>query len=282
MAKPFITIRRATLLSLAALAAIVAAVVFMAYLEQRWTILFAVKEAEEPWQLPDGAEEVSFDSADGVRLFGWYFDARAPRNGITVLLMHGNIGVLPLYAADAQYMRQRGFNVLLFNYRGFGRSDGATAGEATLDRDADAALRYLTGERGLGPHSIALVGGSFGASIAAKLAARSPCRAVALVSGIASAQRTMKHARPWVPAAVFAFLQSPLDTVRAIRRARCPVLVVHGANDDLVPLSDAREVYAAAPSPKRLVIVPDSGHGFSGVDHAAFLEPMTSFFANPQ
>jgi uncharacterized protein len=273
--------RLAAFLLLIVLVAVAGTCLGIAYLERRWTILFAVKEVpEQAWALPEGAEKVAFSTADSVRLAGWYLEAIPPRKGITILMLHGNVGVLPRYVPDAQFMRQRGFNVLLFNYRGFGMSDGVTESEATLDRDAAAALRYLTKERGINPQSVAFVGASFGAPIAANLAARSPCRAVALVSGIASAKRQMQLARPWVPALVLDNLSSPLDTVRMIGRAKCPVLVIHGGNDTVVPMTDAQAVYDAARPPKRLIVVPEGGHGFDAVDHAIFLEPMISFFVN--
>ena len=84
-----------------------------------------------------------------------------------------------------------------------------------------------------------------------------------------------------MPALVLDNLSSPLDTVRMIGRAKCPVLVIHGADDPVVPLVDAQEVYDAARPPKRFVIVPGGGHGFDAVDHAIFLEPMIAFFVNP-
>ena len=227
-----VVIGLAAVLLLIVLVAVAGTCIGIAYLERRWTVLFTVKETpEKPWDVPEGAEQVSFTTADSVRLAGWYLEGIPPRKGITILLLHGNIGLLPLYVPDAEFMRQRGFNVLLFNYRGFGMSDGVTQSEATLDRDAAAALRYLTKDRVISPDSIAFVGGSFGASIAAHLAARSPCRAVALVSGIASAKRMMQYARPWVPTLVLDNLSSPLDTVRMIGRAKCPVLVIHGATE---------------------------------------------------
>lgn len=252
------------------------------YLERRWTYIPVKESPEEPWELPDGAVKVSFLTADGVRLSGWFFEGVAPGNGITVLLLHGNHGVLHNFVYEAEILRKRGFRVLLFNYRGFGMSDGETESEGTLDRDARAAVHYLTHERGIDPLSIAFVGGSLGAPIAANLAADAPCRAVSLASPFASAKQQAQIARPWLPEIVLDNLASPLDTVGAIREARCPVLVVHSATDTVVPLGQAREIYDAAPWPKRFIVLPEGGHGFEGENRAVLLDAMMSFILNPQ
>jgi pimeloyl-ACP methyl ester carboxylesterase len=271
------------LLSLITLGTIVGVWIGLPYLERRWSDFPPAKEIlEKPWDLPEGGEKVSFAAADGVRLAGWYFEAKPPRTGITILVLHGRYGTLPGYVPDAEAMRRRGFNVLLFNFRGFGMSDGVTVSEATLDRDAAAALHYLTKERGIEPHSIALVGASSGAPIASNLAARAPCRAIAIVSGIASAKRQMQHARPWVPAIILDHLSNPLDAIAMISRAKCPVLVIHAANDSVVPLAHAQEVYDAARPPKRLLVVPGTGHGFDDASRSIYLEEMAAFFTNPK
>jgi pimeloyl-ACP methyl ester carboxylesterase len=252
------------------------------YLERRWTFQPVKESPQKPWDLPQGAEKVSFRASDGVRLAGWYFEGAAPSTGITLLVLHGSYGYLPVFVPDIEFMRRRGFNVLLFNFRGFGMSDGTTLGEATLDRDAEAALRYLTKDRGIDPRSIAFIGASIGGPIAVNLAARSACRAVAVVGGIASARRQMRMGRPWVPAIVLDNLSSPLDAAGTIAKARCPVLVVHGAGDTVVPPSDAHDVHAAARPPKRLILVPGAQHAFEGVDHSLYLEGMASFFIDPK
>ncbi|MDI1283950.1 MAG: alpha/beta fold hydrolase [Reyranella sp.] len=90
------------------------------------------------------------------------------------------------------------FDLLLFNYRGFGKSDGATLGEATLALDGAAALRYLTKERVIDPKSIALLGVSLGSAVAADLAMSSPCRAVALIGAFASAKKQAAELQAWL------------------------------------------------------------------------------------
>lgn len=232
-------------------------------LERRWSYNATRPDPTTPWQVPPGAEAVSIPAEGGNTLRGWFFEASTARNGLTVLVLHGSVGYLPAFVADAQRLRELGFNVLLFNYRGFGMSDGQMGDEEGLDADATAALDYLTRQRRIAPSSIALVGVSLGAPVAAHLAARFPCRAVALVSPVTSARFQARQARPWLPDLILDHLNSPFDTVDKIDDARCPVLMVHGARDKVVPLAQVRLLYEAARPPKKLVVVPQGTHHLS-------------------
>ncbi|UYN95361.1 MAG: alpha/beta fold hydrolase [Enhydrobacter sp.] len=265
------------LVLLTGMAVAAAAWVGLPYLEHRWTYHVLREAADGPWARPAGAEKVSFRTAGDVRLRGWFFKAAAPRNGVTVLVLAGNFGHLPSYVPHSQFLQRRGFDLLLFNYRGFGMSDGETESEATLTRDAEAAMRYLA-HRGIDPSSVAIVGVSLGAPVAATLAARTPCRAVALVSTVASAKDKALLDRPWLPAFVLDHLTSPFDAAGAIDRARCPVLVVHGSDDESVPLDQAVQVFDAAHAPKRLVVVPTAEHNLLNVPPEDYLDAMASFF----
>jgi pimeloyl-ACP methyl ester carboxylesterase len=248
------------------------------YLERRWTYRVVKPEPGAPWALPANTQTVTFRTGDGVTLRGWLFEAAAPRNGVTVLVLHGNYGDLPAYVAHIQVLQKHGFDVLLFNFRGFGISDGRTESEATLVLDAEAAMRYLVVTRGLAPRSIAIVGISLGAPIAATLAARSPCRAVALISTVASARHQIQKEMPWVPEIVLGNLGSPFDAAASIGRARCPVALVHGADDDVVRLDQAKQVYDAARQPKRFIVVPVAGHGLLNARPDEYLPALGSFF----
>jgi fermentation-respiration switch protein FrsA (DUF1100 family) len=76
-------------------------------------------------------------------------------------------------------------------------------------------------------------------------------------------------------------LRSPFDTVAHVKRAKCPVLVIHGANDQVVPISQAQEVYDAARPPKRLIVAPQAGHGVTSEDDPAHLDRLISFLVSP-
>jgi len=268
----------ASILTLAALAGALGVWIGLPHLERRWTFFPEKSIPAELWQMPADAMEVSFPTSDGVRLAGWFFAGTTPRNGITVLLLHGNEGILPHYVPEARFLQTLGFNMLLFNYRGFGKSEGTTLGEATLDLDGAAALRYLTGERGIDPQFIALLGISLGTAVAANLATSSPCRAVALIGAFASARHQARRIKPWLPEFLLDLLDSPFDTVGKINRANCPVLVVHGTNDLSIPPEQGRAIYEAARPPKRFILVPGAEHALPASGGRSYLGELALFF----
>jgi pimeloyl-ACP methyl ester carboxylesterase len=275
------TIRRRAILAVAllliALAGVIGTSMAPSYLERRW--IAAVREpSERPWQVPDGGVKVAFPTAGGETLRGWFLSAVAPATGITLLVMHGNFGVLPDYLPIAQSLRRRGFDILLFNYRGFGMSDGRVLDEASLDVDAVAALHYLVNGRGIDPHSTAFVGVSLGAPVAAYLAARSRCRALVLFSAITSGRNQLQRVKPWLPDFLLKVYDS-FDTTDVIDEAKCPVLLVHGASDTVVTLSRIQELFDAAPTPKRLIVVPDAAHHLLGIDES-YIDGLASFVIN--
>ncbi|MDP2331190.1 MAG: alpha/beta hydrolase [Reyranella sp.] len=249
------------------------------YMERRWTFSPARSLSADRWQKPADALEVAFPTDDGVQLVGWFLAGAIPRNGVSVLALSGSLGVLPESVPQAQFLQSLGFNVLLFDFRGFGKSEGTSLSEATLNVDGAAALRYLTKERGVDPQSIALIGSSLGAAVAANLATSYPCRAVALIGAFGSAKTQGKRIKPWMPDFVFDLLSSPLDTTAKIDRANCPVLIVHGA-DDAIPLEEAEAIFDAAPLPKRLIVIPDAEHAMSDSIVRDFLDDVASFFIN--
>ena len=213
-----------------------------------------------PQRLPPTASDVTVTTSDGVHLNGWFFTAAAPRNGVTVLFLHGNSGTLNLVTNDATFLQKHGFDVFAIDYRGYGRSEGASTNEATLLRDGQAARRYLTIERGVAPDSIALFGQSLGTVPAADFATSAPCRATVLMAPLGSAKRQTRDVLPWLPDWFDMWMQSPLDTLGKIGHARCPVLVVHGDRDRTIAVAQGIDVYKAAREPKKLIVVPGGGH----------------------
>src|ERR1700755_2161760 len=101
------------------------------------------------WRVPLGAEEVWFKTADGVKLYGWLFHSQAKPASASVIYFHGNGGELKFFCLGGAQLAARGFDVLIFDYRGYGRSEGEPTGERELYADADAAYDFLTKERGV-------------------------------------------------------------------------------------------------------------------------------------
>jgi len=250
-------------------------------LERHFT--FRPRVATYAWTAPSGAEDVFFDSAPGIRLHGWYWRADKSKPApITVLYAHGNAGHVQRFAPAAAYIASLGFDVLLYDYRGYGRSEGQSEDETTLFADGRAAMAYLVKSRGVPAESIAQYGYSLGSAVSAELAVSEACRAVVLVAPLASMSAQVSQMFPWLPEPFHALTASRFDTAGKINRARCPVMVVHGDQDEIIGVEQGRAVYAAAREPKRLMIMPGATHrlGASDTSHldaaAAFIRSSPS------
>ena len=230
------------------------------------------------WRVPRGAEEVWFRNAEGLRLYGWLFRSPTQPAHATVVYAHGNGGNLSYCDWVGESLAARGFDVLLFDYRGYGRSEGESAGEAGLYADAEAAYDFLTKERGVNALQIVLYGQSLGTAAVADVAARRECGALVLESGLSSAADMAAVVMPWLPRFVRGLTKNKLDTVSKLPRVRCPVLVVHGDRDEIIPASQGERLFAAAPEPKRLIIVKGAGHNdLSNVGGEKYIDTLAEF-----
>lgn len=230
------------------------------------------------WRVPRGAEEVWFSNAEGLRLHGWFFRSNAQAAHATVVYAHGNGGNLSYCGWVGETLAARGFDVLLFDYRGYGRSEGEVAGERGLYADTEAAYEFVTGERGAAAGRVVLYGQSLGTAAAADVAARRECGALVLESGLSSASDMAAVIMPWLPSFVRGLTRNKLDTVSKLPRVRCPVLVAHGDRDDVIPVGQGRRLFEAAPEPKRLVVVGGAGHNdLSSVGGEKYIDTLAEF-----
>lgn len=195
-------------------------------------------------------EEVWIDTDNGERLHGWFLPVDKPL--ATVLFMHGNAGNISHRLDSLAVFRRLELQVLIFDYRGYGRSEGRPGEQATY-RDAEAAWRYLVDERGLAPEGIVLFGRSLGGAVAAWLATQRPVAGLILESTFTSVPDLGAQLYPVFPVRRLARIRYP--TVDRLANVRCPVLVVHSPNDELVPYSHGRRLFEAAPEPKHFLVL---------------------------
>jgi uncharacterized protein len=232
---------------------------------ERAVVFHPVRYGEgDAWKRPFGAEDVWFATADGgERLHGWYTPARAlddARRAPTVIYFHGNGGNINTVGWLAEALSERGFNSLLFDYRGYGKSEGRATDERAIYADATAAYDYLVNERDVRPEQIVLYGQSLGTTAAVDLAGRKPCGALILESGLSSAEDMAVLILPSVPRWVYRYGQNHFESARKLSEVRVPVLVAHGARDRTIPVEQGRKLYEAAREPKRLIILPEASH----------------------
>jgi hypothetical protein len=195
---------------------------------------------------PMAHEDVTFFAADGVQLAAWYVPAIENRG--TVLYCHGNGGNIGTY--DVSLLRSLGLNVLIFDYRGYGQSQGEPSEEGTY-QDAEAAWRWLVEDRHVPPETIIVLGRSLGGAVAARTAARHTPRALILESAFTSLPDLGQHLLPLMPVRWIARFQ--YNTLEAVAKVRCPVLVIQSRGDEVVPFSHAERLYEAATGPKTLL-----------------------------
>src|SRR5215213_1420547 len=271
---------RRELLIGAALAVIVGCVAFffgLRWLESLMTFRPERMSAQELKSPSDGAEAVAFDSVDGTHLTGWFFASRLrPATG-TVIFFHGNGGNITNIGWMGQRFAKRGFNVLLFDYRGYGASEGVAADEADLFADGWAAVTYVRKGREIPPDQIILYGQSLGTAVVADVASREKFGAVVLESGFSSASSLASSALPWLPRWLHFLGRNRFESDRKLARVRSPILIAHGDPDGTIPTAEAHLLFAAANEPKELLIVPGAGHVVFGAAGEQYLSQVEQF-----
>jgi uncharacterized protein len=229
------------------------------------------------WTLPANGEEVWVKVASGERVHGWFLRAIDQPAIATVLHCHGNGGNLSSVVGVAQELTKRGFDMMIFDYRGYGRSEGRLTDEWGLYADAEAVYDHLVRERGVKVEKLALYGQSLGTTAAIDLASRLPCGALIVESGLSSASDMGRVSFPWMPRQLHFLAKNRFESARKIASVKCPALITHGTNDVVIPVDQGRKLYASARDPKRLVIVEGGDHFLFGSGGEQFVNGMVDF-----
>jgi uncharacterized protein len=219
-------------------------------------------------------EELLLNVGKGERINAWYVPAAAAnRNGLSVIFCHGNGGDMGDLLSSVETFHMMGVDLVVFDYRGYGRSTGKPTEQGTYE-DATAAWQYLTGTRGVPAKRIVLYGRSLGGAVAAELAERVNPGGLVIESAFTSASDMAVRVFPYLPARLLCRFK--YDTLSRLGRIACPVLVAHGQNDTMVPYAQGRRLFAAAKEPKRFSEIV-GGHNDGSIDidpayQAAFRE----------
>ena len=228
----------------------------------------------EPDVLGRPVEEIWLTSRDGARLNAWFFPAatESPRRHLAVLHCHGNGGNMSHRLDVAEALLATGVNVLLFDYRGYGRSAGRPSEEGTY-LDAQAGCAWLR-ERGFAPSNIIAFGESLGGGVATELALREPLGGLALQSTFTSIPDIGAELFPWLPVRWLASIH--YDTRAKLPRVHVPVLVMHSRADTLIPFAHAERNFAVANEPKLLHEIAGNHNDFLEVGRVPFIEGFQS------
>ena len=199
--------------------------------------------------------DLAIETADGERLHGWWMPSSSPALG-HLLVFHGNAGSVCDRLPHAELLVAAGFDVLLFDYRGYGSSSGKPSEQGTY-RDAGAALAALLGQAGVDASRVFYLGESLGGAVALALALERRPKGLVLQSAFASVRDMARLHYPFIPAAL---VPDAYPSLRLIRGLEAPLLVLHGERDDVVPPSQGRALFEAAPGPKQMHVFPGLGH----------------------
>lgn len=200
-------------------------------------------------------EDVWFTADDGTWLHGWYCACEKPR--AVLLFAHGNAGNLSDRAPLLTYLQKRmRVTVLIFDYRGYGRSDGVPTADGIL-RDARAARAFLAKRAAVDEADIVLMGRSLGGAAVVQLAAESPARGLILESTFSSLKDVASHHYPKL---AWLVPSGKLNSAAQIARHRGPLLQSHGDADRTIPFSSGQKLFRAANEPKTFVTIHDGDH----------------------
>lgn len=225
---------------------------------QRTLIYFPLDHVPSPSDVGlTEVETVTFPTEDGLVLSGWFVPSRAATVVGTVIVFNGNAANRAYRAPLAATLRDHGFQVLLFDYRGYGGNGGAPT-EPGLRADARAARAFLLGRADVDGSRLVYFGESLGAAVAVALAAEHGPAAMVLRSPFTSLVDVGRAHYPFLPVALL--LRDRFASLDIIRNVGCPVLVIAGDGDRIVPVSQSRRLHDALRAPKDLMIIAGADH----------------------
>lgn len=237
------------------LAGLYLAICLLAFLFNRQFMYFPDPTRVAPSEVGlEGVDEEVIRAEDGTALIVWYAPARPGRP--TVLYFHGNAGNAATRAAKIATMRADGTGVAYLNNRGYGGSQGRPT-EASNVADARALYDHVRA-KGVPAQDIVAYGESLGSGQAVRLGAERPLKAVILEAPLASTVEVGR--RTWWFLPLRWLLTDTYNNVENIRAVRAPVLILHGEQDEVIPVEHGRRIHAAANDPKRLELFASARH----------------------
>jgi fermentation-respiration switch protein FrsA (DUF1100 family) len=201
-------------------------------------------------------EDVFFTTQDGLRLRGWFIPHQGAR--ATLVWFHGNAGNISDRLLNIKLLHDRiGTNIFIFDYRGYGRSEGTVSEKGTY-LDGEAAIKYLLGRDDAAARRLILFGRSLGAAVAAEMAIRFNSLGLILESPFVSIREMARAIFPSLPIAWL--LRTRYDTMEKVRLVKTPILVLHGDRDATVPIEQGKKVFEVASEPKKFHRIVGASH----------------------
>ena len=204
-------------------------------------------------------EDIYFTTSDNKKLNGWYIPAEGAE--YTVILCHGNAGNIGHRLEKLSILHNLGLNVFIFDYRGYGNSEGVQ-GEAGLYKDAAAAYEHVTGKLEVSQKKVILYGESIGGGVVIDLATNKDVGAVISEDAFTSVKDMARMAYPFLPSFIYS---TKMDSLAKIKDVSCPKLIIHSVDDEIVPYRQGERLFESAPEPKTFLKL-RGGHNTAFMD----------------
>lgn len=202
----------------------------------------------------DNLREVKLKAPDGAALIAWWIPSKPGKP--TLLYFHGNADSLMERLPRMERFSAAGYGVFMPAYRGYSGSEG-TPTESTLIGDAVTAYDALR-EKGVSEKNIVLYGESLGTGVAIQLAEKRQAEGIVLDAPYTSLTDVAQLAYPFIP--VRPFMTERFESRSHIQRLKIPLLIMHGTEDQVIPISLGRELFAAANEPKTFITIKGAAH----------------------
>lgn len=247
--------------------------VFVRWLEPRLAFFPSAGETTTPGDLGVEFSTTTVTTRDGERLHTWLLRAGSPSRAL-VVYFHGNGGNLSIWAPILSELARHGFDVLAFDYRGYGLSTGRPT-ETGLYRDADAVIEHASSLLA-GSRPLVYWGRSLGTAVAAYAATRRPPDAIVLEAGFPDARSIIRSSPPLALLGLFSTYRFP--TAEWLERVQAPALVMHGDADQVIPFALGRALFERVKGAKTFVTIPGGDHNdIRPSDARAYWEAVDSF-----
>jgi len=246
-----------------------------------WTIVAMIFESRFiffPSKYPEGIYEDAritprISTEDGVKIHGWFAQADSAIG--TLVISHGNAGNISHRIDFIRRVQRTGFNVLMFDYRGYGKSEGSP-NEAGVYSDGRAAFDHALGLPGVDPRKIILWGTSLGGAVAVDVALHRPAAGLILESTFSSAKDVARLSYPYLP--VQFTLRAQFNSIDKISGIRIPLLQMHGNKDRIIAFELGKKLFEAANEPKEFYTIEGADHNNTYIiGGQAYLERVRSF-----
>lgn len=220
----------------------------------------------DPHKLKLDYEMKWFESTNGRKLFALYFPARSEPKGI-VVHFHGNFGNVSNHFIGSSFLVDHGFDVLVFDYQGYGGSEGRPSPARTVG-DGVAALRFAAKLNRNPSGGVVVLAQSLGGAVAIPAMTIEPVARAAVIQAAFTNYRSMardvlgRSVITWILYPIYpSLLYTRYQPARYVTRLPAmPLLFIHGSRDEVVPIRMTRELYARAKEPKELWVVEGAGH----------------------